>query len=182
MSIRIDSMLEKYGKADSEGRFDILINNYASFPGLIHIFEAQIEYNIKSEHEYIRSHKRGTLGVRVKSSNLSNPTEEEGIDDITIKESVETGIIDPEILEEVDEAHEYEFYMNLLDTMRKDYALLKYVIENIDEDDSRILKAYLVEKKYLKEIGDEEGVSLSGIKRRMVKIRENVRNHMLPCL
>lgn len=72
-------LLKSYRVADSEERFSILMDNYAVFPKVIRKAQKKTEYKIKAEREYLRSHSRGELGVRVQTSKKSDTTAEEAI-------------------------------------------------------------------------------------------------------
>lgn len=67
-------ILRSYRSNDAEGRLAIMLNNYAVFPKIIRKAEKKIQYKIKSEKEYLRSHARCELGVRVQTSGTSDPT------------------------------------------------------------------------------------------------------------
>lgn len=66
--------------------------------------------------------------------------------------------------------------------MRLDYELLTEIIDDLREKDSRVIKQYLVEGKLFKEIADSEGRTYDAIKKRIEKIRAEIRDQMLDCL
>lgn len=66
--------------------------------------------------------------------------------------------------------------------MRMDFELLEEIIEDLDESDSKIMKQYLVEGRLFKEIADEEGRTYEAIKKRMERIRAEIREEILECL
>lgn len=78
-------ILRSYRSNDAEGRLAIMLNNYAVFPKIICKAEKKIQYKIKSEKEYLRSHARGELGVRVQTSGTSDPTFNEASTNIMIE-------------------------------------------------------------------------------------------------
>ncbi len=80
--------LTAYRSLNAEGRLNLMINNYSTFPKIIRKMELKTRYRIKSEKEYMRSHLRGELGVRVQNSKLSDPTFEEASTNIMLVLSV----------------------------------------------------------------------------------------------
>ena len=87
-------LLKSYRVADSEERFSILMDNYAVFPKVIRKAQKKTEYKIKAEREYLRSHSRGELGVRVQTSKKSDTTVEEAIANVTLEEAFATGKVE----------------------------------------------------------------------------------------
>ncbi len=66
--------------------------------------------------------------------------------------------------------------------MRMDFELLEEIIEDLDESDSKIMKQYLLEGRLFKEIADDEGRTYEAIKKRMERIRAEIREEILECL
>lgn len=175
-------ILRSYRSNDAEGRLSIMLNNYAGFPKIIRIAEKKIQYKIKSEKEYLRSHARGELGVRVQTSGTSDPTFNEASTNIMIEEAFKTGEVDKGLLKGIKDASVYEEEIRLVSIMRMDFELLEEIIEDLDESDSKIMKQYLVEGRLFKEIADEEGRTYEAIKKRMERIRAEIREEILECL
>ena len=63
-----------------------------------------------------------------------------------------------------------------------DYELLEEIIEDLADGDSKWLKEYLSGEKLLKEIAAELGKSYIAIKKRVAKVREEIREDMIDCL
>lgn len=102
------NILENYKVANPEERFEIMFAHYSFFPKVIRKLEKKTQFKIKAEREYMRSHNRGELGVRVQNSNISSPTEDEAIANIEIEEAFKTGEIDSSLLKGIDNATQYE--------------------------------------------------------------------------
>lgn len=102
------NILENYKAANPEEGFEIMFAHYSFFPKVIRKLEKKTQFKIKAEREYLRSHNRGELGVRVQTSNISSPTEDEAIANIEIEEAFKTGEIDSSILKGIDNAAQYE--------------------------------------------------------------------------
>ena len=101
-------LLVSYREADPLGRVEIVFANYHIFPKVIRKMEKKTQYKIKAEREYVRSHNRGELGVRVQMSNLSDTTADEAVVNVMLEEAFETGIVDTGTLYGIDNAAEYE--------------------------------------------------------------------------
>ena len=159
-----------------------MLNNYAVFPKIIRKAEKKIQYKIKSEKEYLRSHARGELGVRVQTSGTSDPTFNEAATNIMIEDAFKTGEVDKGLIKGIKDASLYEDEIRLVSIMRMDFELLEEIIEDLDESDSKIMKQYLLEGRLFKEIADDEGRTYEAIKKRMERIRAEIREEILECL
>ena len=82
----------------------------------------------------------------------------------------------------IKDASIYEEEIQLVSLMRMDFELLEEIIEDLDESDSKIMKQYLLEGRLFKEIADDEGRTYEAIKKRMERIRAEIREEMLECL
>ena len=75
MSITEDELVDSYGTGNAKERFDLIYENYSVFPQLVDCFEIGLFNTILNEKEYNRRAKNGAdLGVRVQTSNKSDPT------------------------------------------------------------------------------------------------------------
>ena len=79
LKIRDTDLLDKYKKANAHKRLDLMMEYYPVFPGMLRKIEKKTEYKIKAEKEYIKSHSRDELGVRVQTSGKSDPTATEAV-------------------------------------------------------------------------------------------------------
>lgn len=174
--------LRRYSEADPEGRLKIMMGNYAVLPKMIRRVEKKVFYKITVEREYMKSHHRGELGVRVQTSGISDITADEAVDHVILEEAIRTGKYDRKLICDLENADEYEAAIKTINIMRLDYELLTEIIEDLKEKDSRVIKQYLVEGKLFKEIADSEGRTYDAIKKRIEKIRAEIRNQILDCL
>ena len=175
-------ILRSYRSMDAEGRLAIMLGNYAVFPKIIRRAEKKIQYKIKTEQEYLRSHSRDELGVRVQTSGTSDPTFNEASTNIIIEDALKTGEINKGLLRGIKDAAVYEEDIRTISNMRMDFELLEEIIEDLTEEDSKILKQYLVDGRLFKEIADDEGRTYEAIKKRMERIRAQIRDEILECL
>ena len=175
-------ILQHYRTSDAEGRLSLMLSNYAVFPKAIRRAEKKIQYKIKSEQEYLRSHSRGELGVRVQTSGTSDPTFNEAATNIMIEQAFETGEVDKGLLKEVAEATKYKEDIRIISIMKMDYELLEEIIEDLDENDMRVMKQHLLQGKLLREIADDEDRTYEAIKKRVERIRADIREEIIECL
>ena len=179
--VKDEEFLLNYKKSEPEDRFFIIYNNYVSFPRLLKKIEKKLQFIIKSEKEYLRSHNRGELGVRIQTSNLSNITAELAISNVSLEDSFESGKIDSETLKGVEDAAKYIEYIQILRMMRMDYELLEEIIEDLPYDNTHLIKEYIVEGKNIHDIAKEYDRSYDTIKKRLSNIREDIKEEVVEC-
>lgn len=173
--------LTEYRDSDAEGRLNLMMSNYSSFPKIIRKMEGKTKYRIKCEKEYARSHARMELGCRVSTSNLSDPTFDEAVSNLMIDRAFETGEAEGGLLKGIDDAALYEADIRTIMIMRMDYELLSEIVENLD-DTCCWMKEFLLKQKMLKEIAGERGVSYDTIKRKAYELRSAIREEIIECL
>ncbi|MBQ8666884.1 MAG: hypothetical protein IJ526_08480 [Lachnospiraceae bacterium] len=182
MDDKAKDILQEYRSSNAEGRLNIMMANFYVFPKMIRKMEMKTRYRIKSEREYLRSKARRELGVRVQKSDISKPTEEEAIANVTLEEAFKTGVIDTGILKGIEGASDYEANIRIISVMRMDFELLEEIIEDLNDEDSKWVKEYLGKEKQLKEIALDQGKTYIAVRRRYAKIREEIRDEILDCL
>ena len=75
MSKKDKEIFDSYASGNPNQRFDLIYKNYHTFPKLIDSFETGVFNMILNEREYNRRAKnKADLGVRVQTSNKSDPT------------------------------------------------------------------------------------------------------------
>ncbi len=175
-------ILADYKIATPEERFEIMFQNYTVFPKAIKKLERKTQYKIKADREYYRSHHRGELGVRVQTSNISSPTEDEAIADIEIEEALKSGRVDRNLLKDFDDAGAYIEDIRFISIMRMDYELLVDCVASLDDDENLIITEYLNNRKFLKEIAVEHEMSYSNMKRKYKLIKAALMDDVVECL
>ena len=66
--------------------------------------------------------------------------------------------------------------------MRMDYELLEEMIEDLEDEETKIIKEYLVNKRFMKEIAVEFGMSYETVKRKIRIIKEDLLEEIIECL
>ena len=181
IKVKEKDFLTEYRGSDAEGRLNLMIDNYSSFPKIIRKMEVKTKYRIKCEKEYARSRARGELGVRVQTSNLSDPTFDEAATNIMIDKALETGEAEGGILKGIENVAQYEADIRIISIMRMDFELLSEIVEDLD-DEFCLMKDFLTKHKMLKEIASERGVSYDTIKRKAYELSGDIREEIIECL
>ena len=174
--------LQGYKVADPEERLHLMMSNYAIFPKLIHKAETKTIYKIKSEKEFLRSHSIDELEIRVQTSTRSDSTADEAIANVSLEEAFTTRKVDRGILNGIENASEYEADIYVISVMKMDYDLLRDIIEDLQEDDCRVIKQYLINGRLMKEIAEDENRTYEAIKKRIQHIRSEIHEEIIDCL
>ena len=123
LKIRDTDLLDKYMKANAHKRLELMMEYYPVF----HVCSERLrrrqktEHKIKAEKEYIKSHSRDELGVRVQTSGKSDPTANEAVAKVALEEAFKTGNVDKGMLKDVENADEYKETIRMVSIMRMDY-------------------------------------------------------------
>ena len=175
-------ILSAYRKADPSGRLRIMMDNYSIFPKVIRKVEKKTLYMIRMEQESRRNNSFEELGVRVKTSFISDPTFKEAVADLTIEEALRSGKFDKGMLNGIEDAKRYEEDIRTISVMNMDFELLTEIIEGLEDDDSKIMKERLIEHMTVKDIAASEGRSYETIKKRLEIIRLQIKEEIIECL
>lgn len=159
-----------YNIADSEGKVRLMLDNYTTFMHMVNAYEFGLINKIREERVTNRRIARGELGVRVQTSNLSDPTSSEGDERDEISNAVKAGDYIT-ALRGADEFEEHKAEITSLKNMREDYALVCSQFGTAGKD-GKLFERYLSHEFDLLTIADTEGVSLDAIKQRFRRVRK----------
>ena len=69
-------------------------------------------------------------------------------------------------------------------TDRRDapFALIEECVEDLDDEDCQLMKAFLVQRKFIKEMACEFNLSYDTIKRRIKYLKEFIRDDVIECM
>jgi len=182
MDVKAKDFIREYRRSDADGRLDLMLNHYGIFPRIIRMLERRTKYKIKTERERLVSKARGELGVRIQKSDISKPTEEEAVANVTMDEAFETGKIDPSILKGIESSDEYAADIRIISIMKMDFDLLSDSIDALGAEDSEWIKEYFNKEKLLKEIALDQDKSYDAMKKRLVRLRADLRDAVIDCL
>ena len=106
METKAKDIITVYRMADCEERLEIVFDNFSNFPKMIRKMQKITQYKIKAEKEYIRSHAKGELGVRVQTSGLSDTTANEAIANVMLEEAFTSGEVTDGLLSGIENAEQ----------------------------------------------------------------------------
>ncbi len=118
----------------------------------------------------------------MQTSSLSDFTAEEAIANVIMEEAFRSGVVDAGMLKGIDNAVEYEADIRIICIMKDDYELVEECVEDMDDTDSRLLKEYLLQRKFFKELACDFNLSYDTVKRRIKALKELVRNDVIDCI
>ena len=150
-------------------RICIVLEHYTNFIPVVNAYECNLIDTIKEEREYNRRRPNGNLGVRVQTSNITNPTEDEA----EIHESIENAVRNGDYATALRGADNYDEHKEEILTlwhMRKTYYLVAGQLSCLD-DELKQFKGYVMHEFDLATIADSEGVSVEAIKKRFRKAK-----------
>ena len=176
------SFIVIYKEADPEGRFQILLDNYAIVSKEIRKAEKKLEFKIKAEKEWARSRAREELGVRVQTSSKGDQTANEAIANVMLEEAFKTGELDNSVFNGIADFSEYEEEFHIIRILKMDYELLVELVEGLADDDARIMKCRFGEGRYLKELADDEGKTIQAITKRLDRLTNELKEEILDYL
>ena len=160
-------------------RLEILYDNYTVFPRLIECFEKNLKLLIVSEKAIIRNRQRDELGVRVKQSMISSPTEAAAIMDITIENAIETGDFSDSMFSDITVMNEiYDGYTEIC-VMKAEYEAFSSAFDSMDEEEKKILLPYISKKSSREDIADERGVTTDAVNQRIKRIKKNLKSKVI---
>ena len=120
--------------------------------------------------------------MRVQTSKISSPTEDEAIANVMLDEAMKTGEVTDGLLKGIDDAKTYAKEIRIISIMKMDYELLEEFVEDLDDLDCQMMKAFLIKKMYIKEIAAETGMSYDYTKRRLKTLREEITLEVVDCI
>ena len=161
-----------YNINDSVGKVRTVLDNYPTFLNMVNVYEFGLINKIREERVTNRRISRGELGVRVQTSNQSNPTSTEGDERDEISNAVKAG----DYITALRGADDFDLHraeILSLKNMREDYALVCRQFGAVG-DDGKLLERYLSHELDLITIADSEGVTLEAIKQRFKKAKKKI--------
>lgn len=169
------NIYESYGEVSARERAELIYSNYSSFEGIIEDCKMRLIYDIKAEKEYIRSHHKDELGVRIQNlGRHSDPTADEGDLDVMLEgatkgeNSLEDIIKNPAIL------RKYKRKEYVIVRMADEYEAFDRHLHAIRADDQELIIPILKRKKDYFTVATEKGVPIENIRRRASRIHREI--------
>ena len=129
----VQSIVDKYRRADLDTRVDIILRNYARFNKLVDGYEKCLSIVIRNEREHKRRRENGELGVRVQTSNISDVTANTAVENVSIQEAIHEGDYNT-ALKGSEEYFIHRAEIKTLLDMRDDYEIVCSQVESLDDD------------------------------------------------
>lgn len=171
MKVRNSSQIvDIYGRADTEGKIRIVLDNYITFMNMVNAYEDGLIDEIKEERMTNRRLKHGDLGVRVQTSGYSNPTSSEGDEDVEVETAVKAG----DYITALRGADCYDYHkaeIVTLRNMRHDFVRVCQQFGAAGKD-GKLFERYLLQEFDLIDIADTEGLTIDAVKQRFRRVRK----------
>lgn len=172
------SFYKVYKNANSEERFNLLMEKLDVFETEITKAENQIKFEIKSERDRLRGHSNEELLTRVKSSVLGDRTATEAITNVMIQDAFKSGVIDKSIINDIPNASEIEEDIRTVRVMIMDHDLLLAMIDCLNDADLDLIRKHYIEKLMYKEIA-YKGQTSESIRKRIKRICKQLKEEIL---
>lgn len=171
-----EEFIRKYADADVNGRLEIILKNYPRFMQMVDGYEQCLSIIIRNEREYNRSRKGEDLGVRVQTSRLSNPTERQAIENVSIQEAIRAGDVEA-ALKGADDYEKHAVEIKTLVNMREDYQILTNQFLFLEDKEGAMFSDYISKRRSVAAIADDEGLAYETIRWRLKETRKLIKRN-----
>lgn len=171
-----EEFIKKYADADVNGRLEIILKNYPRFMQMVDGYEQCLSIIIRNEREYNRSRKGEDLGVRVQTSRLSNPTERQAIENVSIQEAIRAGDVEA-ALKGADDYEKHAVEIKTLVNMREDYQILTNQFLFLEDKEGVMFSDYISKRRSVAAIADDEGLAYETIRWRLKETRKLIKRN-----
>ena len=181
MSITEDELVDSYGTGNAKERFDLIYENYSVFPQLVDCFEIGLFNTILNEKEYNRRAKNSAdLGVRVQTSNKSDPTAKMAVERVMIREAIERCDTDGGILKDTDNPEKHKKDIWTIAMMRREYEVFDSFLNTLDGREYTIMTRHLNEKCTTAKIAEELKIADKTVSNQLSEIKCSLRENITP--
>lgn len=168
--------INEYRKYSNKKRVDFILKHYGSIGEYIRSYEEILCDDILEQRAIDRRIAKGDPGIRVQTSDKSDPTAMEAVDRLSIEEKLSlsdtTGTImcrDAELNKEA----------RTLKLMKRDLKYVNHAMNMLSQYERNILGEILCHEKTLDAIAEEKGIQYESAKMRVYRCRLKVRNMAL---
>ncbi|MBO4347907.1 MAG: hypothetical protein J5840_09760 [Lachnospiraceae bacterium] len=181
MRITEDKLVDTYAKSSAKERFKLIYKNYEIFPQLIDCCEVSQFNRIIGEKEYNRKAKNGgDLGVRVKNSRLSNPTQDKAIENVTVEKAIQECDFSDDLLKDTDDAEAHRRCILTINMMKRDYEVFDANLKALRGSEFRITYRYIHKDCSVAEIAEEESKADQTIRNTLALTRKTLERRIIP--
>lgn len=181
MSKKDKEIFESYASGNPKQRFELIYKNYRIFPKMIDSFETGVFNTILNEREYNRRAKnKAELGVRVQTSNKSDPTAKLAVERVMIREAIEKCELDGGILKDTDNPEKHRRDIWTITMMRREYEVFDSFLNTLDGREYTIMTRHLNEKCTASKIAEEMDVTDKTVSNLLSDIKSSLRENITP--
>ena len=181
MSKKDKEIFDSYASGNPNQRFDLIYKYYRTFPKLIDSFETGVFNMILNEREYNRRAKnKADLGVRVQTSNKSDPTAKLAVERVMIREAIEKCDLDGGILKDTDNPEIHKKNIWTITMMRREYEVFDSFLNTLDGREYTIMTRYLNDKCRVSKIAEELDVADKTVSNLLSNIKSSLRENITP--
>jgi hypothetical protein len=168
--------ISKYRDLNNKKRVDFILKNYGSIGEYIKSYEEILCDDILGQRAIERRIDRGETGVRVQTSEKSDPTAMAAVDRVTLEESFS-------LKDNSDRFMCRDAVLNrdarTLKIMKRDFKYVIHAMNMLSQHDRCILGEVLRHEKTLDAIAEEKGIQYESAKMYIYRSRLKVRNQAL---
>ena len=97
--------IDRYTGGEPAQQFDFLYESFSILRELLKDYREDLITEVIEQKSYNRRSQNGDLGVRVQvSMGVSNPTQNQAIEHMTIAQAIDNGLLDDDFFEDTDDS------------------------------------------------------------------------------
>ena len=177
-----DSIVNRYAKADTSGRVDIICSHYAVFIGIIESSVDGLVFLIEDEKINARRAEKLALGGRVQTSGHSDPTGNTVAGEDEIRRAIIECDFSGGVLEESSRRNEFIKEAYLLDDMRRHYFLFNKQLSRLSDKEKSYFVPYLKGNKGYIDMANELGVEVDTAVQMVHRTKMKIKSQMVSYL
>lgn len=171
-------IIRKYETADTGKRIDIICKYYPCFIAIVEDFIDDLEYDIVEEQCYNRRDELGDLGVKVQTSKISNPTQDDGIRNVELHKAILSGDFSGGELDDTDHGELFIKDAALVRTMLDDFGKFKKKVDKLQPKEKEMFVSYLQQEISLTDIAESSGINYESAKQKVRRIKVTIKNEI----
>lgn len=152
--------IDRYTGGKPAQQFDFLYESFSILRELLKDYREDLITEVIEQKSYNRRSQNGDLGVRVQvSMGVSNPTQNQAIEHMTIAQAIDNGLLDDDFFEDTDDSQElihkvtcyhrvtedFEVFNSKLGTMYSGYV--RGMNKKVIATETKLIRKLLADKK-----------------------------------
>ena len=181
MCMTDEELVTAYSKGSPKERFKLIYKNYEVFPKLVDCFEIGIFNRILCEKEFNRRKKNGAdLGVRIQTSNRSDPTARMAVENVSIRDAIKECNFSGDLLKDTDDAEKHKRDILMIHLMRREYEVFDTCLRSLPGKEFRITYRYISKDCPMAQIAEEEDRADQTIRNMLAITRRTLEGRTIP--